>query len=340
MPELLNEESKTSQRVAPITDGEREARCVPLSNVEVRKNEDGSITVEGYAAVYDSESEDLGGFVEELKQGAFRKVLRTKPDVRFLVNHDGVPFGRTTAGTLRLKDTPRGLNFACDFPDTQAARDLAVSIERGDISQCSFMFCVEPEGREWFFPDDQDEPARRVIYEVSELYDVSAVTFPAYPATEIGVRGIIAGEPIASPEGRLDAEKFATVCKRVHAGDLEATRAERRELERAAEKLDTLTPWQRERVDESAEERSVTVEMTGTPEDIAEAVERSAQRVEERIVSEDGKKELRDGVWVEVSVVVTDDDDEEGEEDTGEFSGRSIELLRRRMQMREREFAA
>jgi HK97 family phage prohead protease len=335
MPELTTEQ----QRVAPIVDGEREARCVPLSNVEVRRNEDGSITVEGYAAVYDSESEDLGGFVEELKQGAFRKVLRTKPDVRFLVNHEGVPFGRTTAGTLRLKDSPRGLNFACDFPDTQSARDLAVSIERGDISQCSFMFCVEPEGREWFFPDDSDEPARRVIYEVSELFDVSAVTFPAYPATEIGVRGIIAGEPIASPEGRLDRDLFAGVCKRVHGGDLEATRLERRELERAAEKLDTLTPWQRERGDENAEERSAETQETAPPETQGEAAERDGQRVEERTMSEDGKKELRDGVGVDVSVVVTDDDDGT-EEETEDFSGRSVDLLRRRLQMRDREFAA
>jgi len=328
MPELLNEETQTT-RVAPVTDGEREARCVPLSNVDVRRNDDGSITVEGYAAVYESESEDLGGFVEELKQGAFRKVLRTKPDVRFLVNHDGVPFGRTTAGTLRLKDTPKGLNFACDFPDTQSARDLAVSIERGDISQCSFMFRVEPEGREWFFPDDPEEPARRVIYEVSELYDVSAVTFPAYPATEIGVRGVIAGQPIASPEGRLDPELFETVCKRVHGGDLEATRAERRELERAAEKLDTLTPWQRERGDESAEERSAVAEVSAPSAEDREAAERSTQRVEE--AAETQAEERSD----EVPVLL-----EPKENVISEEAARSVGLLRRRMQMRDREFAA
>lgn len=328
MPETQTD-TTVERHPVPVTDGEREARCVPLSNVDVRRNDDGSITVEGFAAVYESESEDLGGFVEELKQGAFRKVLRTKPDVRFLVNHDGVPFGRTTSGTLRLKDTPKGLNFACDFPDTQSARDLAVSIERGDISQCSFMFCVEPEGREWFFPDDADEPARRVIYEVSELFDVSVVTFPAYPATEIGVRGIIAGEPIASPEGRLDRDLFSTVCKRVHGGDLEATRLERRELERAAEKLDTLTPWQRERGEES---RTVTPEIEGDPEAAARALAAANDPANEG-------KELRDGVWVDVSVVVVDDDGGT-EEEVEESTGRSVDLMRRRLVMREREFAS
>jgi len=327
MPEESPETKDT--RTVPVTDGEREARCVPLSGVEVRRNDDGSITVTGYGAVYESESEDLGGFIEELKQGAFRKVLRTKPDVRFLINHDGVPLGRTSAGTLRLKDTPRGLFFECDFPDTQGARDLAVSIERGDITQCSFMFCVEPEGREWFFPDDPEEPARRVIYEVSELFDVSVVTFPAYPATEIGVRGMIAGEPIASPEGRLDAELFATVCKRVHGGDLEATRAERRELERAAEKLDTLTPWQRERVHaRSGEQTAPADEDAGRGRELSleidgdtEAVERAAARIQEQ-----GDTDVETAA-------------EGGASEEAE-THRSVDLIRRRLEMREREFVA
>ena len=247
--------SDTSTQTPFVTDGEREARCVPLADVEVRQNEDGSVTVSGYAAVFDSPSEDLGGFVEEIKQGAFRKVLRSQPDVRFLVNHDGLPLARTTNKTLRLKEDGRGLKIEADFPDTAVAGDLAKSLERGDVDQMSFMFRVEPDGREWFFPDDPEELARRVIYEFSELFDVSAVTFPAYPATEIGVRGVVCGEPIASKAGQLDSGLFAGVCERVHAGELEASLAERRELDRAAERLDTLTPWQRERA-QGAEQRT------------------------------------------------------------------------------------
>lgn len=235
------------QRVPPVTDVEREARCASLEGVEIRANEDGTSSVAGYAAVFDSESEDLGGFVEELKQGAFRKVLRTNPDVRLLVNHAGVPLARTANGTLRLEEDPKGLGVEADLPDTQQARDLAMSLERGDIDQMSFMFRVAPEGREWFFPDDPDEPARRVVYEFAELLDVAVVTFPAYPATEIGVRGIIAGEPIADPDGRLNPALFARVCARVYDGKLEAGLAEHRELDRAAERLETVTPWQRER---------------------------------------------------------------------------------------------
>jgi HK97 family phage prohead protease len=235
--------------VPPIIDGEREARCATLTGIEVRANDDGSATVAGYAAVFDSASEDLGGFVEEIKQGAFRKVLRTKPDVRFLVNHDGLPMARTKSGTLRLSEDPKGLKMEADLDteNSSDARELVSKLERGDVDQMSFMFRVATDGREWFFPDDPEELARRVIYEICELYDVSAVTFPAYPATEIGVRGVIAGEPIADAEGRLDLELFAGVCERVHEGALEASVAERRELDRAAERLETVTPWQRER---------------------------------------------------------------------------------------------
>lgn len=247
--------SESASKTPFVTDGEREARCVPLADVEVRQNDDGGVTVSGYAAVFDSPSEDLGGFVEEIKQGAFRKVLRSQPDVRFLINHDGIALARTTNKTLRLSEDTRGLKIEADLSETTVARDLATSLERGDVDQMSFMFRVEPDGREWFFPDDPEELARRVIYEFSELFDVSAVTFPAYPSTEIGVRGVVCGEPIASEAGRLDRDMFAGVCERVHAGDLEASLAERRELDRAAERLDTLTPWQRERA-QQAEKRS------------------------------------------------------------------------------------
>lgn len=226
-------------RTPIVIDGEREARCAPLTSVEVRETDDG-ITVSGYAAVFDSLSEDLGGFVEEIKRGAFRKVLRSGPDVRFLINHEGVPLARTTNDTLRLSEDPKGLRVEADLPDTTQARDLATSISRGDLDQMSFMFTVNADGREWDF---DAEPAVRTIFEMSGLFDVSAVTFPAYPATRIGVRGVIAGEPIADEAGALDPELLESVCERVHGGDLAVTMAERRELDRAAEHLSIVTPW-------------------------------------------------------------------------------------------------
>ena len=306
---------ETARSVPPVVDGEREARCVTFADVEVRETEGGGITVTGYAAVFDSPSEDLGGFIEEIKPGAFRKVLRSKPDVRFLVNHEGIPLARTTNGTLRLKEDTRGLQVEADLSDTQTSRDFATSLKRGDIDQMSFMFSVEPEGREWFFPDDPEELARRVLYEMSELYDVSGVTFPAYPSTELGVRGIVCGEPIASTEGRLDPELFARVCDRVHGGELEASLAERRELDRAAEQLETVTPWQRERVLASTE--------TAPAEEAEEKRAAEVEAVEEVPAGEE-----------------TLEAEERAEEPAETESAPSTDLLRRRLELREREFAA
>ncbi len=234
-------------RTPPVVDGDIEARSASLAGLEIRKADDGKITIAGYAAVFDSPSEDMGGWVEIIKRGAFRKALNGDPDVRLLINHEGLPLARTKNGTLRLKEDTKGLRFEADLDDTQDAADLVAKLERGDVDEMSFRFRLSIEGREWFYPDGEDEPLQRIINEFEELLEVSIVTFAAYPATEVGVRGMVAGEPIASPDGSLSRDLFDAVCARVHSGDLEASRADRRELDRAAEQLSTVTPWQRER---------------------------------------------------------------------------------------------
>lgn len=236
-----------TDRTPPVIDGEIEARSLTLTDVEVRKSEDGTYTIAGYAAVFDSPSEDMGGWVEVIKRGAFRKALNGDPDVRLLINHEGLPLARTKNGTLSLKEDTKGLRFEAELDDTQDARDLVAKLERGDVDEMSFRFRLHLEGREWFFPDGEDEPAQRIINEFEEILEVSIVTFAAYPATEVGVRGMVAGEPIARPDGTLSRDLFDAVCARVHAGELDASRADRRELDRAAEQLKTVTPWQRER---------------------------------------------------------------------------------------------
>ncbi len=235
------------KRTPPVVDGDIEARSASLAGLEIRKAKDGKITIAGYAAVFDSPSEDMGGWVEIIKRGAFRKALNGDPDVRLLINHEGLALARTKNGTLRLKEDTKGLRFEADLDDTQDARDLVAKLERGDVDEMSFRFRLSIEGREWFYPEDEGEPLQRIINEFEELLEVSIVTFAAYPATEVGVRGIVAGEPIADSDGRLSHDLFDAVCARVHDGDLDATRADRRELDRAAEQLSTVTPWQRER---------------------------------------------------------------------------------------------
>jgi len=155
-------------------------------DMEVRQHEDGSRTLVGHAAVFDSLSQDLGGFRERIRQGAFAQTLNENQDVRALFNHDsGQVLGRTTNGTLRLSEDDTGLRIEVDPPDTQTARDAMTSIERGDISQMSFAFRVRAGGQE--FEEREDNEIIRTLTDV-ELFEVSPVTFPAYPDTSIALR--------------------------------------------------------------------------------------------------------------------------------------------------------
>lgn len=172
----------TTAREAREACGRHEIRTATMS--EVRASRDGSeIRVEGYAAVFDSPSLDLGGWYEVIQRGAFRKVLSAAPDVRFMVNHGGLPYARTTNGSLTVTEDTRGLRFAANLADVSEARDLTTLLERGDVSQMSFAFRVAPDGVEWDVDDDKRE--RRTITEFMEFDEISAVTFPAYPDTTV-----------------------------------------------------------------------------------------------------------------------------------------------------------
>jgi HK97 family phage prohead protease len=165
---------------------ERRTISLKTANLRVKRNEDGSATVGGHAAVFDRWSENLGGFVEKIAPGAFKAALKGA-DVRALKNHDAnLILGRTSAGTLRLKEDKEGLYMEYDSPDVSYARDLLVSIERGDITGQSFGFTVT--GQAW--EDEDKDLAKRTITEIGELYDVGPVTFPAYPDTDVAVRAL------------------------------------------------------------------------------------------------------------------------------------------------------
>jgi HK97 family phage prohead protease len=166
-----------------------ERRFVGGNKVEVRKNEEtGKQVVRGYAAVFDSLSENLGGFREKIAPGAFDGVLDN--DVRALIDHNSsLILGRTTAGTLRLGVDERGLWYEYDDPGTSYSKDLLISMERGDVNQSSFGFRVLSDGQTW--EDDPETGAYiRTITNVYRLYDVSPVTFPAYPDTDVAKRSL------------------------------------------------------------------------------------------------------------------------------------------------------
>lgn len=151
-------------------------------------------TVEGYASVFNSMSEDLGGFREIILPGAFKNALND--DVRALYNHDSnYLLARTTSGTLELKEDDKGLYYRFEMPNTSYGNDLLELYRRGDLTQSSFGFTVDKDS--WRMEEGQHI---RYIESVSSLFDVSAVVYPAYVQASSGLRS-------AEPQSEGEAEE-------------------------------------------------------------------------------------------------------------------------------------
>jgi HK97 family phage prohead protease len=156
----------------------------------------------GLAARYSSQAE-LPGFTETIAPGAFDKILESEPDVVCLFNHDSAKvLGRTSANTLHLTATHRGLEFSCELPDTSYANDLHESVKRGDVSGCSFAFNVGDKDQRW---EERNGKVFRTITNFSALQDVSAVTHPAYSDTELDARAAALNEISAETRSRLES---------------------------------------------------------------------------------------------------------------------------------------
>ncbi|MBX3014847.1 MAG: HK97 family phage prohead protease [Caldilineaceae bacterium] len=136
----------------------------------------------GYAAVFDTLSVELWGFRERIAKGAFLATLGD--DVRALWNHDtNHVLGRTTNATLRLAEDDIGLRVEIDPPSSPMADSFMASVERGDVNQMSFAFRTLEDT----WDEDAEGQLIRTLTKV-KLYEVSPVTFPAYPATSISAR--------------------------------------------------------------------------------------------------------------------------------------------------------
>lgn len=158
------------------------------TKIEVRKSDDDSKPkLVGYAAVFNSLSENLGGFREKIDPGAFDGVLDN--DVRAVFNHDSnFVLGRTKSGTLKLSVDATGLRYEVDLPDTQQSRDIMTLIERGDVDGSSFKFVIDREGDKW--EEDDEGRVIRTISKFARLLDVGPVTFPAYPEASAAKRSL------------------------------------------------------------------------------------------------------------------------------------------------------
>jgi len=162
-----------------------EKRTFDLDEIRIDEQEEPKIF--GHAAIFNKLSLSLGNFKERIKPGAFTKTIQ-ESDIRALFNHDNnYVIGRTKNNTLKLMEDNKGLLIEATPPDTQWAKDLLVSLRRKDIDQMSFQFRVPKDRDSW---ETVNGELIRTLHEV-ELFDVSPVTFPAYPQTDVSVRSIM-----------------------------------------------------------------------------------------------------------------------------------------------------
>lgn len=138
----------------------------------------------GYAAVFGSEAE-LPGFREIIRPGAFARTLAAGGNIRALYHHaDQQLLATTKAGTLQLREDARGLAFDLALPDTSYGRDLAVLVERGDVSGCSFGFRVADGGDRW---EERAGQWTRELIDV-DLLEITVTADPAYQDTTVALR--------------------------------------------------------------------------------------------------------------------------------------------------------
>jgi uncharacterized protein len=155
-------------------------------DVEVRSADDGkTLVATGYAARFNTLSQNLGGFVESIEPTAFNQTVK-EADVRALFNHDpNFVLGRVTSQTLRMEVDEVGLRYEIDLPDTSLGRDLAVLLQRGDINGSSFGFRTIDDA----WGETPDGFPMRSLKAVA-LRDVGPVTFPAYTAADAALRSL------------------------------------------------------------------------------------------------------------------------------------------------------
>lgn len=163
---------------------EMERRTAPLKTTLEYREDGKTPVIVGYAAVFESESRNLGGFVETIRRGAFDRVLAAKQDVVGVYNHDkNYLLGRTSNGTMTLSVDEHGLRYAITPPATRA--DVVESVQRGDVTGSSFAFAVEDGGDVW--SRRADGTRHREIRQIGLLDDVGPVVRPAYDASSVVV---------------------------------------------------------------------------------------------------------------------------------------------------------
>ncbi|HEY3429905.1 MAG TPA: HK97 family phage prohead protease [Cyclobacteriaceae bacterium] len=182
-----------------IQDAERRFFTEPV-DFEMREDKADENVISGYAAVFNSDSKDFGGWHERIAPGAFDDVIND--DAVALFNHDmNLVLGRNKVN-VTLSQDKKGLKYRVELPDTTFAKDVRTLIKDKIIHQSSFAFTVAEQRWE----HKEKEPSVRTITKIKRLYDVSPVTNPAYEDSTVGARNFEAAKPKDEP--RISAEVY------------------------------------------------------------------------------------------------------------------------------------
>jgi len=190
---------------------ETENRSFGLANVEIREKNEGELTYNfsGYASVFNKPygvRDSKGSYTETIKPGAFKKTLQEQDDVRFLINHDGIPLARSSSGTLKLEEDDYGLFVECELdPTNPKVAEVASAMKRGDLNEMSFAFAA--------VRDDFDGE-KRDVQEV-RLFDVSVVTYPANSYAGATLRGLDISENLKELVESRNSEKAVEVLEQI-----------------------------------------------------------------------------------------------------------------------------
>lgn len=185
----MSQTIETQKSITNIKSMERETenRSFTFAAVEERNNNDkNTLLFTGYASVFNKPygvRDSKGMYNETIKQGAFKKTLQEQDDVRFLVNHDGIPLARTSSGTLKLEEDDYGLFVRAELdPNNPTVAEVASAMKRGDLNEMSFAFAA--------IKDNFDNAGENREVNEARLFDVSVVTYPANPWAGAKLRGV------------------------------------------------------------------------------------------------------------------------------------------------------
>lgn len=171
-----------------------------FTGLEVRQSPASKRGIEGYTAVFESDSQDLGGFIERIEAGAFAEAMERSDPVALFNHNADLILGRLGAGTLELEENDRGLFYA--VPELPASRgDVLEAVQRGDVAGNSFAFIVDTD--RW---EKRDGEHVRIIEKFSRLIDVGPVVHPAYLDTVVSARALhTLADRVKAPEAEVRA---------------------------------------------------------------------------------------------------------------------------------------